>query len=85
MGLSMGERDSGCGMAFAGDWAGVSVRVKVELMTPPRAWGMSQPASSASILACLPGPPWLFFFLLLLQEDGRGVWDIFGAPDIVIL
>lgn len=36
------ERDSGCGMAVAGGWADVSVRVTVELRPPPRAWGMSQ-------------------------------------------
>lgn len=38
-------RDSGCGMAVTGGWAGVGMRLKVELRAPPGAWGTSQPTS----------------------------------------
>lgn len=57
------KRDSGWGMRVAGGWAGVGVRVKVELRVPPGSWGTSQLASSAAVFACLPGLLWGFLLL----------------------
>lgn len=64
----------------------MAVRAKVGLRAPPGAWG-NEPASfiSCSLPACQAHLGLFYFYFLLLQEDGRGLWGMFGASDIAIL
>lgn len=65
-------------MAVADGWAGVAVWTKEELRAPPQSLG-NEPTRFISCYL-----DWLALAFLLLQEDGRGLWDMFGAPDIAI-
>lgn len=64
-------RDSGCGMAATDVWAGVGMRLKVELKALPGVWGTSQPISSLLSLPASQVP------ISLSASAGR--WEVYGT------